>query len=202
VPLVFGVAALLRRVGYAPTGRTAEHAPWLAAIERHPRGFAFAGGGIVGIGIGLYFIVNASLLGPLVDVNLSDLSRSDPPGRYVRLHGAVGVPESIYDMDDGATHVTYEPLVPDEMPRGPYVVVTKGEPRWEEDDVIVGTLEENGLPGMVRTAFEREESLAPRYWMLRVGDSPERWRTDGYGIVGTSAVLAAVSAAYLWRKRR
>ncbi|MDP2309598.1 MAG: hypothetical protein Q8P18_26495 [Pseudomonadota bacterium] len=136
--------------------------------------------------------------GPLTTVELARLEAGDaPPSLYVDLVGAYAVEEATIRFKERSSETRYVPLVAgDKIP----VVFAKLGKNETVGDPVRGQLEEDGLPGEVRTAYESAGYVGPRHFVLSVGRDPAESATFAKWGVLVGLALAGVGFGVGWSR--
>lgn len=210
-PLVLLMLPLARLFEPAPTVEQAK-AQRTQAVERglateawlqRNFGWFLLGLLLVGlVGTGIWFQVQALLIGPRTPIDLATLEAgADPPSRWVDLSGRPGWGESLTTRKDRGTWL-YAPIRSDVTRKAALLLEIRGkEPPLMRRD-FSGLLARRP-PGIIIAALAKHaDRIAPEPWVLEVDRSPAQVQVVATGMFGTAGLFAVIGGVIALVRRR
>jgi hypothetical protein len=147
-------------------------------------------GGVTIAATGGWLGLRDATAGPLTTVSLRSLEAGEPPpSLYVDLTDATPVPQGMITLKGDSYDTRFVPLVAGE---GKPVVFAKLGPEAQVKVPCRGQLEEDGLPGEVRTEYEKAGVIGPKHYTLYVDRNPAEEARFGGGMAALGVVVAGV----------
>jgi hypothetical protein len=164
-----------------------------AWLERSPRAVGIAAVGFGLMVVGGWNLFSVAGLDEPVPTELAAVAAGGASS-WVHLRGGVPVWDDALSMEDNHVEDVYVPLVT-EGGGPPYVVFAKGEALEAEFD---GMVTAGGLPGLIRTEYERAGVIADEHWLVDTRDGPSRRRGMGWAFIILGSVAALGGGVYLF----
>jgi hypothetical protein len=156
---------------------------------------------IVLLGMGAFFAFQGSSAGELTALDLASLEAgNDPPSHFVTTQGILLWDRTLSQSKSGTSHMHYVPLVSpawrESTPIRVYVSIPQTRIEEVKDGKFQGVLSHNGLPGPIRTSFERSPDARPAepHYLLRHGVVPDTASQAGWFLVILAGVVLLITA--------
>ncbi len=140
--------------------------------------------------------------GPLTVIDVRDLERGEvPASTYVELRHARALDGASIDFQESSSTSTFVPIVSREDRRtaGVFAHYRTGIAR---DAPLRGPIDQDGLPGEIRSAYEDAHAIDSPHWVIDVGADPSE-RADFAVKMAVFGLVVSISAlAWAIARRR